>query len=204
MLYPSQLVFCFRRSDEAKAIAIPLLSSSRCITYEPGGGVTLFEVYGFGEGTHISRDELVGYDFYGLLSSADGTGSFAIQKSVGVMQAAERSTHADKKEANAASSAKKEARQSAREQKVEDTKKAMDIAAARHTVQRGVVCEACRGVYSTGTTYASHIEHGVCAARQYKAELTQRNESSRRAEVGDFWLTAAKARRPRKLKKSLS
>ena len=164
--------------------AIPLLSSSQCITFNEGGGINVYEAHGFGEGKHISRDELRGYDFYGIMASGDGTGSFAIQRSDGLMQAALRSSYSDKQETKAAISAKQEARKVASRKKTADKKEAMDAAMSRHTEKRGGgICGECKGVYINEATYANHIDRGVCANRQRNAELAQKNRRSRRVEV---------------------
>jgi hypothetical protein len=110
--------------------ATPLLSSSQCIEYHVGGGVTVFEVYGYGEGTHISLEDLRPFDFYGVMSSANGTGSFAVQTSQGSMLAAARHSYRDKEESSAALSKKQGERKVARNEKVVETKRAMKAVAA--------------------------------------------------------------------------
>jgi hypothetical protein len=163
--------------------AIPLLSSSQCIGYYEGGGITIFEVYGYDEGIHNSFEDLPSFDKYGAMSSANGTGSFALQTSQGSMQAAARHSYRDMEETSAALSKKQGEGTVVRNDKVFDKKRAMDAAAAKHTEKRGVICVDCQEVYSKEATHSDHVHRGVCASRQCQAELKQTNKNCRQAEV---------------------
>jgi hypothetical protein len=69
---------------------------------QSGGEINDFELNGYGEGTQISLEDLRSYDFYGVMSSADGTRSFSVKSSQGSMQAAARQSYRNKEERSAA------------------------------------------------------------------------------------------------------
>ena len=67
---------------EGSGKALPFLSSCQCVRFNDDGGVTLFEVEGFGEGVTYSEEELRSYDYFGVMTSADGTGSLFCDSSI--------------------------------------------------------------------------------------------------------------------------
>jgi hypothetical protein len=82
------------------------------------------------------------------MTSANGTGSFALRTSQGLMQAATRHSYRNKGEISAALSKKQEERKVARNEKVVDKKGAMDAAAAKHTEKFCVIRGEYQEVYS--------------------------------------------------------
>jgi hypothetical protein len=153
------------------------------VRYNDEGGVTLFEVEGFGDGITYSEDELRTFDYYGVMASADGTGSFAIQSSEGTIRTAVRSSHADKKESAKANSFKKAVSQANRDEKKKAAEQAQKDAVDRHAKSRGNKCADCGGVYQTQVTFDLHVSRGVCLTHRLKAEEKSREAKKRQAGV---------------------
>lgn len=172
--------------------AIPLLSQCQSYEFPEGGGVIIREVYGYGEGIFLSKEDLMKYDHYGIIDSV-GTGTYVIDESVGKQVPMRRHTYEGKREAKINKD----------EQSASKKRKSANIIEMNATLLKKVEpkserveCGECGRGYCNQSFYSKHKADGRCDKyredRQAKEEETKRRGMKAEAMICDRRADAAK------------